>query len=89
MRWPPEFCHSRGTRREIFDAILHRPPASPLRLNSELPNELDHIIAKALEKERGMRYQHASEMEADLTRTKRDTGSGGTGSRNPRYSADV
>lgn len=48
-------------------------------MNQELPAELDHIIAKALEKERGMRYQHASEMEADLTRTKRDTGSGGTG----------
>jgi eukaryotic-like serine/threonine-protein kinase len=64
----------------IFDAILHKPPVSPLRLNQELPNELDHIIAKALEKDRGMRYQHASEMETDLTRTKRDTGSpmGGT-----------
>jgi eukaryotic-like serine/threonine-protein kinase len=62
------------TSGAIFDAILHRPPASPVRLNQELPNELDHIIAKALEKDRGMRYQHASEMEADLTRTKRDTG---------------
>ena len=46
-----------------------------MRLNSELPTELDHIIAKALEKDRGMRYQHASDIEADLTRTKRDTGS--------------
>ncbi len=62
------------TSGAIFDAILHRPPASPVRLNQELPNELDHIIAKALEKDRGMRYQYASEMEADLTRTKRDTG---------------
>jgi eukaryotic-like serine/threonine-protein kinase len=68
------------TSGAIFDAILHKPPVSLLRLNQELPNELDHIIAKALEKDRGMRYQHASEMETDLTRTKRDTGSpiGGT-----------
>ena len=68
------------TSGAIFDAILHKSPVSPLRLNQELPAELDHIVAKALEKDRGMRYQHASEMEADLTRTKRDTGSpmGGT-----------
>ena len=63
------------TSGAIFDAILHEPPSPPLSLNSELPLELDHIIAKALEKDRGMRYQHASEMKADLTRTKRDTGS--------------
>jgi len=63
------------TSGAIFDAILHKLPLSPLRLNQELPTELDHIVAKALEKDRGMRYQHASEMEADLTRTKRDTGS--------------
>jgi TolB-like protein len=63
------------TSGAIFDAILHQPPDSPLRLNSELALELDHIIAKALEKDRGMRYQHASDMKADLTRAKRDAGS--------------
>jgi tetratricopeptide (TPR) repeat protein/predicted Ser/Thr protein kinase len=63
------------TSGAIFDAILHKLPLSPLRLNQELPTELDHIVAKALDKDRAMRYQHASEMEADLTRTKRDTGS--------------
>src|SRR6202142_4525297 len=60
------------TSGAIFDAILHQPPASPLRLNSELPLELEHVISKALEKDKGMRYQHASEMKADLTRAKRD-----------------
>jgi TolB-like protein/thioredoxin-like negative regulator of GroEL len=49
-----------------------------VRLNPELPTELDHIIDKVLEKDRGMRYQHASEMKADLTRTSRDTGSRST-----------
>jgi len=63
------------TSGAIFDAILHQPPIRPLKLNSELPLELEHVIGKALEKDRGMRYQHASEMKADLTRTKRDTGS--------------
>jgi eukaryotic-like serine/threonine-protein kinase len=61
------------TSGAIFDAILHRTAPSPLRLNPELPAQVDNIIAKALEKERGMRYQHASEIEADLTRTRRDT----------------
>jgi len=63
------------TAGAIYDTILHKPPAAPLRLNRALPVELDDIIDKALEKDRGMRYQHASEMKADLTRTKRDSGS--------------
>jgi TolB-like protein len=75
------------TSGAVFDAILHKPPAPPVRLNPELPTELDHIIAKALEKDRGTRYQHASEMKADLTRTKRDTGSHSTGRADVRDTA--
>jgi TolB-like protein len=67
------------TSGAIFDAILHQLPDPPLRLNSGLPLELDQIICKALEKDAGMRYQHASEMKADLTRTKRDAGSSTAG----------
>jgi eukaryotic-like serine/threonine-protein kinase len=57
----------------VFDAILHKMPASPVRLNSEIPAEMEHIISRALEKDRELRYQHASDMRADLQRLKRDT----------------
>jgi len=60
----------------IFDAVLHAEPSAPVRLNPALPAELDSVIRKALEKDREMRYQHASEMRADLTRARRDSTAG-------------
>jgi serine/threonine protein kinase len=59
----------------IFEAILNRAPAPAIRLNPDLPPKLEDIISKALEKDRDLRYQHASDIRADLQRLKRDTDS--------------
>jgi len=60
----------------IFKAILDGRPTSAVRLNPDLPAELERIINKALEKDRDIRYQHSSDVKADLKRLKRDTESG-------------
>jgi serine/threonine protein kinase/Tfp pilus assembly protein PilF len=59
----------------IFEAILNRAPSSPVRLNPDLPQELERILNKALEKDRTLRYQHAADIRTDLQRLRRDIGS--------------
>jgi serine/threonine protein kinase len=61
----------------IFEAILNREPAAPVRLNPSLSADLERIILKALEKDQRLRYQHASDLRADLQRLKRDASSSG------------
>jgi serine/threonine protein kinase len=62
----------------VYDAILNRDPESPMAMNSRIPNQLEHTIRKAIEKDRRLRYQHCSDLRADLERLRRDSLSGRT-----------
>src|SRR6202040_3692150 len=62
----------------IFDGILNREPVAPVRLNPDLPPKLEEIINRALEKDRNLRFQHASDLHAEFQRLRRDSSSGRT-----------
>jgi len=67
-----------NTSAAVFDGILHRTPAAPVRLNPQIPVELEQTIYKALEKDRKLRYQTAGDLGADLRRLRRDSTTGRT-----------
>jgi eukaryotic-like serine/threonine-protein kinase len=75
------------TSAMIFDAILHKTPTAPVRLNPQLPVELESIINKALEKDRKLRYQNATDMSVDLKRLRREMDSGRTSAVSQRAAA--
>ncbi|MCZ6769726.1 MAG: tetratricopeptide repeat protein, partial [Acidobacteria bacterium] len=67
-----------STTGVVFDEILNKPPTSPVRLNPELPDELEKVISRSLEKEPQLRYQTSSDLKSELMRLKRDSDSGKT-----------
>src|SRR5204863_4985500 len=71
------------TSAMICEAIVNRAPVAPVRLNPDLPAELERIINKALEKDRDLRYRSAADLETDLKRLRRDTESGRTPTLSP------
>jgi eukaryotic-like serine/threonine-protein kinase len=73
---------------EIFKAILDATPTPPMRLNPDVPADLERIISKALEKDRNLRYQSAADLRSDLTRLKRDLDSGRTSAVQPAVTGD-
>ena len=80
MRWPPGSCPSVAkVLRSSSARFWIRAPVPAVRLNPDLPAELERIINRALEKDRELRYQSAAEMRSELSRPKRDTGSGNYG----------
>jgi serine/threonine protein kinase len=78
-----------NTTAALFDAILHKAPVPPVRLNPETPATLEEIISKALEKDREVRYQHAADLRADLKRLKRNTESRRSVSAEPRHTGPL
>jgi serine/threonine protein kinase len=63
------------TSAAIFDSVLHKSPVPAVRLNQEVPADLEHLINRAIEKDRHLRYQHASDMRAELQRLAAEKGS--------------